>query len=76
MFSFKPANSNCRFSTNELNSELKSRNIVQLKSLQGLPDFASDLKVSLRFQSIVWQGADETDFEILFLFGLSDFLCH
>lgn len=72
MFNFKPANSNCRFGTNELNSELKSHNIVQLKSPQGLPD----LNVSLRFESPVWQGADETDLEILFLFCLSDFLCH
>lgn len=73
MFSFKSANSNCRFSANKGDSELKSCNMVQPKSLQGLPDFVSDLKVFLRFQCTIWQGADETDLEILFPFGLSDF---
>lgn len=76
MFSFKPANNNYRFSTNKLDSEMKSYDIVQPRSLQGFPDFASDLKVFLRFQSTIWQGAHETDLESLFPFGLSGFLFH
>lgn len=50
-FRFKLANSNCRFSTNECDSELKFCNIAQPTFMQELPEFPSGIKVLLRFQT-------------------------
>jgi len=52
-FRFTLANGNSKFSRNKCDSELKFCNIAQPRFMQGLAEFASDVKVLLRFQSTI-----------------------